>query len=327
MISPDNLSPPSSTDSANPIFSTLPLPESATAYELAWRCCEDYQNQEKPLPSWTAIRSLIGKGSANDINRAKQDFVEAQLRIARKTRLGGEDLPERLKSLFQQFWQTAIDQAESNLAGRFSELQHQMEHALSKASHLEYDNQLLLERVKTAESEQLIMAHSLQEAHIQINSERLAKEGIEQKLTDYIDNLVQQKEDLQATLDKSTVEVKKALDRLEAMETRSLLEIDKVKTDCKRDLDSKDAKIRSLNAEYNITMAKEKQRFDRLFSDFSSFKERFITMEIENKSYEDKLHKQSILYDRLYDHFQSQQTTLQLIAEENKQKLNRKKNK
>jgi hypothetical protein len=52
-----------------------------TAYELTKVCCEALTKSGQRIPAWTVIRDMIGKGSANDINRLKRTIVLSLVRI------------------------------------------------------------------------------------------------------------------------------------------------------------------------------------------------------------------------------------------------------
>jgi hypothetical protein len=59
-------------------FSASQTYEGMNALKLAQHCCEKLAMLGQPLPGWREIREIIGKGSANDINKGKREYQDQQ---------------------------------------------------------------------------------------------------------------------------------------------------------------------------------------------------------------------------------------------------------
>lgn len=82
-----------------------------TAYELTKIACDAITKSGKKIPSWMVLRSLIGKGSANDINRAKVDY---HIELGEQIRNNGQQLsqiPTELVDSFLSLWTVAQNAA------------------------------------------------------------------------------------------------------------------------------------------------------------------------------------------------------------------------
>jgi len=84
---------------------------SLNAYERAKLCCQLLNTLGQPIPSWMQIRQWIGKGSANDIHRAKQDFL-AERQTVKTDWMTQHDLPTALSGSLQDWWQQLKHAAE-----------------------------------------------------------------------------------------------------------------------------------------------------------------------------------------------------------------------
>lgn len=82
-----------------------------TAYERAKLCCQLLNTLGLPIPSWMQIRQWIGKGSANDIHRAKQDFL-SERQTVKTDWMTQNDLPTALSGSLQDWWQQLKHAAE-----------------------------------------------------------------------------------------------------------------------------------------------------------------------------------------------------------------------
>lgn len=84
---------------------------SLNAYERAKLCCQLLNTLGLPIPSWMQIRQWIGKGSANDIHRAKQDFLLDRQTVKTEW-ITQNDLPTALSGSLQDWWQQLKHAAE-----------------------------------------------------------------------------------------------------------------------------------------------------------------------------------------------------------------------
>ncbi len=94
-----------------------------TAYERALLCCRLLAQAGQEIPGWMQIRQWIGKGSANDIHRARRDFLQrknlqAENGDANDAANGpamGEGLPQALSGTIQDWWQQLQQEAQQQL--------------------------------------------------------------------------------------------------------------------------------------------------------------------------------------------------------------------
>ena len=121
MISADDIASIRQECEKNPLFTE------GRAYDRAKICFEVMTRLGLPLPSWTVARSIIGKGSPQDINKAKADFRVEHGEML--TRMAGapEGIPEELRQPMQVVWRAALkscrDAMAEEEAGRQQELQ------------------------------------------------------------------------------------------------------------------------------------------------------------------------------------------------------------
>jgi len=90
--------------------------EQLTAYERTLRYCEEMVRRGQLLPAWNVIRDTIGRGSSNDINRAKRDFRKNHAEVLRKLDGHVEGLPDVLQPLISSFWAEAVAEAKKHYA-------------------------------------------------------------------------------------------------------------------------------------------------------------------------------------------------------------------
>lgn len=86
---------------------------SLNAYERAKICCQLLHTLGLPIPSWMQIRQWIGKGSANDIHRAKQEFL-LDRQTVKADWVQQDDMPSRLSGSLQDWWQQLKQAAEQD---------------------------------------------------------------------------------------------------------------------------------------------------------------------------------------------------------------------
>ena len=94
------------------------------AYERAKLCCQLLNTLGQPIPSWMQIRQWIGKGSANDIHRAKQDFL-SERQTVKTDWMTQHDLPTALSGSLQDWWQQLKHAAEQEYLAEKQQWQHE----------------------------------------------------------------------------------------------------------------------------------------------------------------------------------------------------------
>lgn len=124
-----------------------------TAYELTKICCEALTKSGQRIPAWTVIRDMIGKGSANDINRAKAHY-RAELGAhfnQRDERLA--ELPEDVAAAFVTIWQRALTAAHEVYSEARQNDDERVSNALAQADEAEEQLSLALKHVSRLESD------------------------------------------------------------------------------------------------------------------------------------------------------------------------------
>lgn len=319
-------SSPFSKETIAAVLTALPGWEQFTAYEMSKRCCEEYLKRESPLPSWTTIRTIIGKGSAQDINRAKNDFLQEQLSAARRLKISGESLPAVLTPFFHQLWSAAVEEVEKNISYQTAELQSQLQIAQDTAKQAESEKELVIQKFNEVQTELTLLKERFAQLNILFQSERLAREQAESLLNLNTQELANQKEALQKALNGANSELKKSLDRLEAMENRSLLEIEKVKSESLTKQEREKDKTRKLHAELTIEMAKAEKKYEDLSLSYKNNLDKLLKLDQENAFLKEK---NSILQTHIaqLSSTNNQLTeTLKKISEKNKNRSNKSSN-
>jgi len=82
-----------------------------SAYDRALLACDWLTQAGEPIPMWTRLRDLIGKGSPQDINRAKSDFRKALAQRLQDYQAVPTGIPATLAPLLATLWEKAIAQA------------------------------------------------------------------------------------------------------------------------------------------------------------------------------------------------------------------------
>ncbi|EKN4699672.1 DNA-binding protein [Yersinia ruckeri] len=97
------------------------------AYDRTLLCCEELSKAGIAIPSWTSVRTMIGKGSAHDINRAKKDYREKQGLMLRKMDFLSQSLPPQLATMLSSIWEFACVEAKSRFSEEVSEWDSRLE--------------------------------------------------------------------------------------------------------------------------------------------------------------------------------------------------------
>lgn len=116
----------------------LPDWDGMSAYERAHACCRLLSQLGQPIPGWMQLRQWIGKGSANDIHRAKQDFLQGHQPNVASAKT--EHLPPALTGTLDAWWQQLRQAAADEFAEQTALWQQQLE--LADARCAEYAQQL-----------------------------------------------------------------------------------------------------------------------------------------------------------------------------------------
>ncbi|MFZ3193300.1 MAG: DNA-binding protein [Moraxellaceae bacterium] len=134
-----------------------------TAYERAKICCQLLTTLGLPIPSWMQIRQWIGKGSANDIHRAKQDFLLDRQTV--KTQLiQQDDMPTALSGSLQDWWLQLKQAAEQDYFAEKQQWQQQ---------HTELQEELAAAHLLIEQQQQqIVQLHAQRDAEHQQSQQR-----------------------------------------------------------------------------------------------------------------------------------------------------------
>lgn len=206
--------------------------EHMTAYDRTKIYCDFLVRSGQPLPSWNVIREHIGRGSANDINRAKNDFrVEHGERLREMDSFAAKGVPESISPLVVSLWQAALKEATGNFEKERIKLTHESEQLRHQSDASDKERSEALIKV-----EQLLMRiSSLEETkealESQVKTEQAAREQAEKMASSLREDMVQQREALDTALNKAQEDLDLAITRLESTERRSMMEIERARQD------------------------------------------------------------------------------------------------
>jgi len=233
------------------------------AYERAKLACAELLRAGAPIPAWTALRELIGKGSANDINRAKKDFRLEHAESLRKLEgFAAEGVPDTLSPHIVGLWQEALAHAQLAYADKERVWQADLEEAVSARtqaqSELEH-SQLAVQSLQVRVLEHEQRALSLQ---AQLQAEQTARAQAERMNTELRAELGVQRDRLDQALASAQAELEKAINRLQASERRAMMEIEHTRQDAAQkiaDLHALLTQAQELHAQEMAQLAEQQQ--------------------------------------------------------------------
>ena len=153
-------------------LSQLPHWNEMSAYERAQACCQLLSQKGQPIPGWMQLRQWIGKGSANDIHRAKQDFLQGDQPSVAAAKADG--LPPALTGTLDAWWQQLRQTAADEFAEQTVQWQQQLDDAAARC--VEYQQQIQAHQAQIAQQQQQIDALQAQ-LHASEHSQREAEDG------------------------------------------------------------------------------------------------------------------------------------------------------
>jgi len=213
-------------------LAALPGWDALNAYARAKLACAELLRDGAPIPAWTTLREFIGKGSANDINRAKKDFRLEHAQALRKLEgFEAEGVPQSLTPHIQGLWQAAIACAQDAYAEKERAWQAEIEQALvtQQQAQLERDQAQAARQALQATVDELEQTCSaLQE---QVRSERAARAQAEKMMDELRADLAGQRDRLDTALAQAQDDLEKAINRLQASERRAMMEIEHARQD------------------------------------------------------------------------------------------------
>ncbi|QOI07938.1 DNA-binding protein [Pseudomonas savastanoi] len=273
--------------------------QSLTAYEMTKRVCADMTRDGEKVPSWTAIRDIIGKGSANDINRAKDDFRKEHGEDLRKMSGFVEGVPPELSPHIQGFWTAAVAYVKREYAAHEKACAVAVDAADLQASLAEQ------ERQKAVRAADLLKAQieGLQQAHEALKqslvSEQATREQAERLLQAAQAEQVAQREQLMGALTQSQSQLSEAITRLEGVENHALRQVQEARDDAKKKVDAAEAKLKGQAGDHVIELARVNRQLREAQSLLSESAKKIALLEQDNENLRERAMRAEAAVDRL----------------------------
>lgn len=202
--------------------------EAMTAYDRTKALLEILARKGVEAPNWAVIRSLIGKGSAGDINRAKRDFRK-ELGVQLGRMRGAKGMTEEASDAFAKVWLLAVEQAAKTFDEQVNAITADLERAESAQMDAEVQRDEALSCMRALEGEKAGLQSSMGSLQALVEAERAAKEQAQQMFESARAELAGQLGQTKAALESAQQETAGALERFEGMEKRFQLEIDRAR--------------------------------------------------------------------------------------------------
>lgn len=229
----------SSGTRAPPLGETLrahPGWERLTAFERAKLCCAELVRRGERVPNWQIIRDIIGKGSATDINRAKEAFRREHAEALRALEPVLAGVPDEARQALSELWRAAAALAADRFAAERLRLEEQVRTAREEARAAEAARlaaEASLSRTQEELADERDRRRATEEDGLRWQeraaaAERLAAEAarrLEQERSAFRDAMAERDAALRA-----------ALERLEGAEAFALQRIEEARTEAERRL-------------------------------------------------------------------------------------------
>lgn len=238
-------------------LASIPGWDSLNAYEMTKRCCAELTRRGQRLPSWMNMRDIIGKGSANDINRGKDDFRREHGDALRQMSGFVKGVPEALAPHILGFWTAAISLVRTEFDGQVAEWQAQVERAEAAASHAGVVRDQAVNHAEALQGQITGLQEAMHTLKARADTERAAREQAERMFEANYQDLAGQRDELRVELSNSQRKLADAITRLEGVEKHALMEIERVRSEAKHHVEEMEAKAQreSDNQMLEITRA------------------------------------------------------------------------
>jgi len=278
---------------------SIPVWDSLSAYEMTKHCCVELTRRGQRLPSWMSIREIIGKGSANDINRGKEDFRREHGDALRKMNGFVKGVPEALAPHILGFWAAAISLVREEFDGQVAQWQTQIEHAEAAAAHAEVERDQAVGRVEALQGQVAGLQEAMATLQGRVETERAAREQAERMFDSNRQELAGQRDELRAALANSRQELSDAITRLEGIETHSLMEIDRARTEAQKKIANLEAKAKLESSDHAVVVARASNQLRDLRAQLASATQQAALQEQDNASMRERLQRAESQADRL----------------------------
>lgn len=262
--------------------------QSLTAYEMTKRVCAELTNEGEKIPAWTAIRDIIGKGSSNDINRAKEDFRTEHGNSLRKMSGFVEGVPAELSPHIQGFWHAAVAFVKAELSEVEIECREAVTSALERAQHAEH-LQLQAEQASAVLSAQIKGLQQANDALQQsLHTETATREQAERLLQSAKAEQVQQREELRSALAHSQTQLDEAISRLEGVENHALRQVQDARDEAKKKVDAAEGKLKAQTSDHVIELARSNRQLIAAQQQLSESSKALALLEQDNSNWRDR---------------------------------------
>lgn len=273
--------------------------QNLNAYERTKRCCAELTQRGQRLPSWMSLRDIIGKGSANDINRGKDDFRREHGEAL--TQMNGvvRGVPEALAPHILGFWTAALAEVRAEFAAQVTDWQARIERADAAAAHAEAEREQAIHHADTlhAQIEGLQAAQATLQGRVA--TEQAAREQAERMFDANRQELAEQRDELRAALAHSQKELSAAITRLEGVETHALREVMRARTEAQEKIAGIEAKASREKDEHTIEMARLNNQLRDLRAELIEASQTAAVQEQSNASLRERLERAEAQADRL----------------------------
>lgn len=272
---------------------------SLNAYEMTKRCCAELTRLGQRLPSWTSIRDIIGKGSAGDINRGKEDFRREHGDALRKMSGFVKGVPEALAPHILGFWTAAISLVRKEFDGQVAQWQAQIERAEAAVAHAETERDQAVSCTEALQGRIAGLQEAMTTLQGRVDTERAAREQAERMFESNRQELAGQRDELRAALAHSQQELSDAITRLEGVERHSLLEIDRARTEAQNKIAGIEAKAARESSDHTLELARANSQLRDLRAQLASGTQQAALQEQENASMRERLQRAESQADHL----------------------------
>lgn len=270
-----------------------------TAYEMTKQCCDEMTKRGQRVPSWTVIRDIIGKGSAGDINRGKDDYRREHGDTLRKMSGFVQGVPEALAPHIMGFWTEAIDLVRREFETQVGDWQSKLERADAAVAQAESERDKAINRVEAL----LAKINGLQENNLtlqgHIETEQAARQQAERMFESSRLELAGQRDSLRAALEKSQLDFSAAITRLEGVERHALMEIERARVEAQQMVASIEAKAKRERDDSTMEMTRVKNQLRDIRLKLDESERRAAALDRDNEALRERVQRAEMQTDQL----------------------------
>lgn len=205
-----------------------------TAYDRTKRACAALVARGDKIPSWMAIREIIGKGSSGDINRAVTDYRRDQAEELRRMSGFVQGLPEALHPLIKAFWQEAVAVARAAFVEQETDWRAQLEDAETRAGEDRSAREAAEYQLAEARAQLAGLIEANTALNQQLATEQSAREQAERIYREATAAQSQHHSELRDALANSQAELEAAIARLEGVENHALRQVEDARQEARK---------------------------------------------------------------------------------------------